>query len=105
MKGLTLPPVPKEIQIEVSGGFGITAEIYNNGETNLSNLEWSMVFDGPIVMQKGNEGVITSLPADGKVDIHTRFVLGLGPAHLTITVGAFAKECEVILIGPFVLIQ
>jgi hypothetical protein len=102
MKGLT---IPQEIQITLSGGLGASARIKNNGASDLSNVEWSMTFEGGIVFQQKTQGVITTFPSGGTVDINTGFVFGFGLVDLVITVGSTEKTYPVMVLGPIILIR
>jgi hypothetical protein len=102
MKGLV---IPQEIQITLSGGWGASARIINNNAGDLSNIEWSMVFENGLVINPKNEGVISTLPPGGTVDIHTGFVFGFGFSDLVITIGTMVKTYPVLVLGPFVVVR
>lgn len=102
MKGLV---IPQEIQISISGGWGASARITNNNAGDFSDIQWSMVFEGGMIIHPENEGVISTLPIGETVDIHSGFVFGIGFSNLVITVGNLEKIYPVLVLGPFVLIR
>jgi C1A family cysteine protease len=102
MKGLV---IPQEIQISLSGGWGASARITNNNAGDLSNIKWSMMFEGSVFIHPENEGVISMLPSGGNADIHSGFVFGFGFSDLIITVDAMEKIYPVLVLGPFVLVR
>ena len=102
MKGLV---IPQEIQISISGGWGVSARITNNNAGDLSNIRWSMVFEGGMVINPENEGEISMLLPGGTVDIHSGFVFGVGFSNLVITVSNWEKIYPVLVLGPFVLMR
>ncbi len=102
IKGLTVPLV---IQVELSGGFGVRVTVKNNGEEDLSHLEWSIELSGFVFIQQNREGTITSLPAGGETSISSGFVFGVGPGTLKVRIGDIHREVRVSMIGPFVIIK
>jgi hypothetical protein len=90
---------------ELSGGLGITAKIRNNGQEDISNLEWSIDLTGFALIQQRHEGVITLLPAGSETSISSGFVFGIGPGHLKLTVGDTTREAEVFYIGPLIIMK
>ena len=102
MKGLV---IPQEIQISISGGWGASARITNNNAGDLSDIKWSMVFEGGMVIHPENEGVISTLPIGGTADIHSGFVFGIGFSNLVVTVSNLEKIYHVLVLGPFVLVR
>jgi len=94
---------PSQIQIEISGGFGIRVVVENVGETDLSDLGWSFELNGLIFI--GNtDGTITSLPAGNETKIR-RFAFGIGRGAIRVTVGDLSKTASFFIIGPFVILQ
>ena len=91
------------IQIEFSGP-GLSIVIKNIGETDLSNLEWSIVTSGIIFLLEPKEGVIPSLPAGEEVYINKGFVFGMGPVKITVIVGDISKTANFWLLGPLIIL-
>ena len=81
----------------------MSAEIQNNGGTDLSNIPWSIELDGLVMYQQNSEGTIDLLPAGGSIQINTGLLFGLGQADATIRVDTTEKECQVLVLGPLVI--
>jgi len=63
----------------ISGGFGVSAEIANEGTADATNVQWSIVLDGGLILVgKSAEGTIATLAAGDSVTVKIPFVLGLG---------------------------
>jgi C1A family cysteine protease len=75
------------LELTVKGGLGITAVIKNNGTTDLTNLNWSIVLDGPLIfVGKTKQGTIPSLAVEASFTIRD-FIVGLGRTGIVLTVG------------------
>ncbi|MGC9424208.1 hypothetical protein, partial [Vibrio sp.] len=93
-----------QLQIkDISGGFGISATVENVGETDASNIEWSIDIAGNVMIGSHFDGVISSLQSGGSVKIRSGFVLGFGPARITIVAAGEAQTVNCFVIGPFLL--
>ena len=92
------------IQIEFSGP-GLLIVIKNIGETDLSNLEWSIATSGIIFLLENKEGVIPSLPAGEEVYLYRGFVFGMGPVKITVTVGDISITANFWLLGPLIFVE
>jgi len=92
------------IDIEIYGGFGIKVVVRNLGEANLSNLDWKIDLDGLIFTVAGGEGVVISLPG-GDVELTIRFVLGIGPGKIGVTVENASKTADILALGPFIVVK
>ncbi|GAF98541.1 unnamed protein product, partial [marine sediment metagenome] len=63
----------------ISGGLGITAVIQNNGDTSVSNVEWTINIDGGLfILTKEKSGTILTLGPGESKEVHMRFVFGIG---------------------------
>lgn len=87
---------------EIRGGFGVTSILTNTGGADAENIEWSIVFDGPVFVGKEKTGTVT-IPAGGESTINTGFIFGIGPASVRITVGGASKTASGFVLGPLVL--
>jgi len=77
-----------ELEIEsINGGIGITAVIKNTGLGDAENVEWSVEFDGGIILFPlgGIKKGTVDIPVDKQVTIKSRFVLGLGASTIIVT--------------------
>jgi hypothetical protein len=94
-----------DVNVElVTGGFGISADIRNNGNENDTNVHWSISFDGKFVILDGyKEGIIPVLLADESKRVKSGFIFGFGDSTITIYAGGTLKELNCFLIGPFVI--
>jgi glucose/arabinose dehydrogenase len=79
-----------ELDIEViNGGFGINAIIRNTGETNATNIKWSIQLEGGIILVgKKSSGEISLLRPDKTTTIETPSIFGFGKTTITVTVEA-----------------
>jgi hypothetical protein len=104
------PPVPP-IPIKIRGGWGIEAEIPNDGEVNAYNISWSIHIDGGIIILPSGRtanGIIPCLPPGGMSIRICVFGFGI----TSIRVSAWTQEGDSIhdfaigyVFGPFVLVR
>jgi len=78
------------LEIEViSGGIGVNAIIRNNGDTNATNLTWSIQLDGGfILLGKTGSGEISLLKPDQTTTVEIPFVFGFGKTIITVNIEA-----------------
>lgn len=76
-----------ELEIEsISGGFGITAIIKNNGEVPATDVKWCITLgEGLIILGKVTSNTISSIPAGGSAEIKSNFIIGFGKITITVT--------------------
>jgi hypothetical protein len=80
------PPTPS-ILITITGGFGVSAIIKNNGTTNLTNIAWTINLDGKLIfVGKAQSGTIDVLTAGELVTVKD-FVIGFGKTKIVATAG------------------
>ena len=82
------------IQVEViTGGFGISAVIRNQGNANLTNIAWQIILDGGFVLLgKKTLGTIPLLRAGTAVTIQVPFVLGFGKPSINVSAQALEGD-------------
>ncbi len=91
------------INIEsISGGIGVKTTVTNIGGADAQNIEWGIVFDGPVFIGKEKSGTVT-IPAGGSATIQSGFIFGIGPTTVTVTVGSKTKTASCFVLGPLVL--
>jgi hypothetical protein len=93
------------IEIDIKRGIGLSFLVKNNGNEDLTNLEWNFKIDGFIIFGSSyNEGVIDSLPKGTQSTIFTTgIIFGLGPAYLRINIDGVCRTIYCFMIGPFLL--
>jgi len=81
---LMTPPTPV-LNIEVKGGFGITASINNTGYAPATNVSWSISLDGGLIfLGKETTGSIANIAAGDIAQIRSKLILGIGKTTITI---------------------
>lgn len=100
IKGLT---TPFDIQVDITGGSGITVTVANNGDGDLIDVNWSLSVEG-LAFQHENSGTIAVIPSHTETVIEHRIV-GLGPGIVKITVKDVYAEASIFMLGPYVFIR
>ena len=75
------------LQIEViSGGFGVSAFIRNNGNENATNVSWDISIEGGITLfGKNKQGTISIIYQDKSVMVKSPIVFGFGKTVVTVS--------------------
>ena len=77
----------------ISGGFGVSAEIENTGTADATNVQWSIVLDGGLILVgKSAEGTIATLAAGDSVTVKIPFILGLGGVTINAAADSATKS-------------
>ena len=90
------------------GGLGISAKVTNQGENDLSDLNWRIRLRGKlfpwetIFHGEQKSGKISTLKSDKSSRIRNLFLLGIGPAFFQISAGCKVVTVHCKLRGPFV---
>jgi hypothetical protein len=75
------------VDITINGGFGVTVLIKNNGFTNLTNVNWSIAFDGKFIfVGKYKSANIHLIPA-GESVLVMDFIVGFGMTRIVAEAG------------------
>ncbi len=91
------------IEITIKGGFGVSAEIRNNGTSNLSNVDWMISLDGKLIfVGKTKSGTIASLAA-GETAMIKDFVIGLGKTGIAVEADGVSANATGTVLLFFVL--
>ncbi len=94
-------PAPN-IQVTLSGGFGITMHISNTGSEAASNLQWSIQFSGLVFIGKVKSGSVDNLAPGQSIDVRA-LPIGIGPVTVTANAGGATVTAKGLLLGPLVL--
>jgi len=88
---------------EISGGFGISAEIKNIGAADAINVNWCIELGGLVFLGKESTGTFEKIIPGFGPKAETGLIFGIGPIQMTITADEAEKTAKALLIGPFVL--
>jgi hypothetical protein len=73
--------------INITGGFGVTAEITNTGVINATDIQWTFVLTGGLVLLgKTKSGTITTLAAGAPAIIKDKPIFGFGKTTIQVEV-------------------
>jgi len=98
-----MPPTPMVKIQSVSGGFGVSAVVVNDGTADATDVQWSIDLDGLVFIGAHKEGTISSLAAGDSETVKAGFVFGLGKAMITVAADGATKTAEGTVLGPFVI--
>ena len=84
-----------QLDIEISGGIGITATITNNGDGDALEVPWEITITGGVLglINKTYSG-ITSIPSGATETVKTGLFFGLGKIQVTVTIGPKTQTQE-----------
>jgi len=83
----------------ISKGLGVTAVIENTGTADGEDVAWSISIDAPLMILGGETSGSIDVPAGGEVSVRSGFVLGFGPAAITVNAGdASGSESGTVLL-------
>jgi hypothetical protein len=91
------------INLEIAGGFGVTATVSNDGSEPASNLPWTIELSGPVFVGAETSGTIDTLAPGQETTIGTGLVFGIGPTTITVTAGGASSSASGFVLGPLVL--
>ena len=93
------------VTISIKGGFGLSFEICNYGDTTLYLVNWSITIDGQLILfGKSTSGSISEISPGECVTIDTVFILGIGLMEITVQIDDIIESASGYLIGPFVFL-
>jgi hypothetical protein len=87
----------------IGKGFGVTAVIENTGTADAVDVEGAITIDASLMILGKSTPFMINVAAGGEEEVSTGFILGLGPATITVTAGDASMQTTGTVIGPFVL--
>jgi PKD repeat protein len=76
-----------DFSLEVKGGFGVSVSIKNTGETQITDIQWTINMTGGLVLLgKTKSGSIESLDPDATATVKDPLVFGFGKTTIDVTV-------------------
>ena len=100
---INIVAIPKIEIGEITGGFGVSAEIKNIGAAEAINVEWTIKLEGFVLFGREKTGTFEKIVPGFGPSAKTGFVFGLGPVQITVTADEAEKTANALLVGPFVL--
>ena len=94
-------PAPR-LEIGLSGGFGLTVHVENNGQEAAKNVNYDIELSGLVFMGKSTTGTIDELAPGTSQDIKV-LAIGIGPVTASVTVGGASATAKGFLLGPLLL--
>ena len=91
------------ITLSITGGFGVKANICNEGTEAAENLAWSVDLSGLIFVGKHAEGTIDVLNPGECQNVGPGLVFGFGPTTITVNAGGTTATAKGFVLGPLVL--
>jgi hypothetical protein len=88
---ITQPAV--EIGNITGGLLKVTAVITNTGSADATDVDWSIAFDGGLILLgKETTGTAAIIPAGGQVKVTSGLILGFGKTTITVFAGGASKD-------------
>jgi hypothetical protein len=88
---ITQPAV--EIGNITGGLLKVTAVITNTGSADATDVDWSIAFDGGLILLgKETTGTAAIIPAGGQVEVTSGLILGFGKTTITVFAGGASKD-------------
>jgi hypothetical protein len=81
---------PPDINITITGGFGISATIKNRGTVDLTNVSWNLSLDGGIILFGKQKSGAADIKAGSEVILKS-LVFGFGKTTITLSIASFEK--------------
>ena len=101
---IKLAPEDENMNIDIKGGFRVSADITNTGTGTLTDVEWSIDLEGGLILAgEHTEGVISELVPGGTTTIKQSTLYGIGRTTITVTVGDASRQATAFILGPLVL--
>jgi hypothetical protein len=82
-----------EIGAITGGLLKVTAVIQNTGDADATDVDWSIAFDGGLILLgKETTGTAATIPAGGQVEVTSSLILGFGKTTITVSAGGDSKD-------------
>jgi hypothetical protein len=78
---------PPDINVTITGGFGIRATIQNLGSSDLTNVSWNLSLDGGIILFGKQKSGIADIKAGSEVILKS-LMFGFGKTTITLTIAS-----------------
>jgi len=88
------------VEIEISGGFGVGVDLTNILDEDLTNVSWSIVLEGGLIILGKNSSGTVDIPAGETVTIKSKLILGFGKPTITVTI----DDCDPVSTSGFVFL-
>ena len=91
----------------ITGGFGIHAEIQNTGHEKAMHVQWTITLEGLVIIGREKTGTFSQIVPGFHPMASTGFIFGAGPVDITVTATAdgldpVEKNVSGKVLGPFV---
>lgn len=92
---------------EITGGFGVHAEIKNSGNADAINVQWTITMQGFVFFGKETTGSFVKIAPGFEPIAATGFIFGIGRVEITVSavaegVAPANKIVTAVIVGPFV---
>jgi len=92
---------------EITGGFGVHAEIQNTGDADAMNVQWKITLNGFVFFGREKTGVFTKILPGFAPIASIGFMFGVGPVDITVIAEAeglnpIEKQVSAFILGPYV---
>jgi hypothetical protein len=96
--------IPFDLEVTVSGGFGVSVIVKNVGEVEYEYIPWAIDIEGFILLGSSTEGTIELLRPGDEIVITSDLVIGFGLGTITVLMDDI-DPCigNAFIIGPFIL--
>jgi hypothetical protein len=90
---------------KITGGFGVTATVNNTGAGAASDVNWSIILEGGLVLLgRQSTGSLQMIQPGFSPQIHTRLIIGIGGVSVIVKADDAEKSVSAFLFGPFVFL-
>jgi len=87
----------------IGGGLGVSAVIGNSGTADAEDLEVTITIDASLMLLGGETTSTVTVAAGTEQTVSTGFILGFGPADITVDAGGVTQSASGTVLGPLVI--